>query len=120
MRGRIDRLRPQLHGSSAMIDVDIVRKVALSLPEVEDRSTQSGLKFYVRGKQFAWTYLDRVEAKGPRRRDWTCSPSAARLKKKRTCWPPRWRSSSRPSTIEAFRRSWLDSIRSMRVNCGRC
>ena len=48
-------MRPQLHGSSAMIDVDIVRKVALSLPEVEDRSTQSGLKFYVRGKQFAWT-----------------------------------------------------------------
>ncbi len=50
-----------------MIDVDIVRKIALSLPEAEDRSTESGLQFHVRGKQFAWTYLERVEANRPRR-----------------------------------------------------
>ncbi len=50
-----------------MVDVDTVRKIALSLPEAEDRTAQSGLQFYVRGKQFAWTYLDRVEIKGRRR-----------------------------------------------------
>jgi hypothetical protein len=50
-----------------MIDIDTVRKIALSLPEAEDRSTQSGLQFHVRGKQFAWTYLERVEENRPRR-----------------------------------------------------
>ena len=50
-----------------MIDVDTVRRIALSLPEAEDGSTPSALRFYVRGKQFAWTYLERVEATRARR-----------------------------------------------------
>jgi hypothetical protein len=44
-----------------------LRAMALSLPEVEDRSTEHMLHFYVRGKHFAWTYLERSEAKAPRR-----------------------------------------------------
>jgi len=52
---------------SPMIDVDTVSRIALSLPGAEDRSTASELRFYVRGKQFAWTYLERVEAKRARR-----------------------------------------------------
>jgi len=51
----------------SMIDVDTVRRIALSLPGAEDRSTASEHRFYVRGKQFAWTYLERVEAKRARR-----------------------------------------------------
>ena len=50
-----------------MIDVETVRRVALSLPEAEDRSSKSALHFYVRGKHFAWSYLERAEEKKPRR-----------------------------------------------------
>ena len=40
-----------------------MRAIALSLPETEDRSNEDMLHFYVRGKHFAWTYLERVEEK---------------------------------------------------------
>ena len=50
-----------------MIDIDTVRAIALSLPEAEDRSNGAALAFYVRGKHFAWTYLERVEDRRPRR-----------------------------------------------------
>jgi hypothetical protein len=50
-----------------MVDIDTVRRVGRSLPEAEDRSDATALNFYVRGKHFAWTYLERVEAKRARR-----------------------------------------------------
>ena len=44
-----------------MIDIDAVRAMAMSLPEVQDRSNEHMLHFYVRGKHFAWTYLERTD-----------------------------------------------------------
>ena len=49
-----------------MISPATVRQIALSLPEAEDRSSESALSFTVRGKQFAWSYLERVEEKRAR------------------------------------------------------
>ena len=49
-----------------MIDADKVRAIALSLPEVEDRSAKGMLRFSVRGKQFAWSYLERTAPKRAR------------------------------------------------------
>jgi hypothetical protein len=49
-----------------MIEIDTVRAIALSLPEVEDRSDARMLHFYVRGRHFAWTYLERTAAKKSR------------------------------------------------------
>ena len=49
-----------------MIAPGTVRRIALSLPEAEDRSTAAALHFYVCGKHFAWSYLERVGEKGPR------------------------------------------------------
>ncbi len=43
-----------------MTDLNTVRRIASSLPEVEVRSNETAVNFYVRGKQFAWTYLERV------------------------------------------------------------
>ena len=48
------------------MNIKTVRDIALSLPEAEDRSDGDMLHFYVRGKHFAWTYLERVDAKRPR------------------------------------------------------
>jgi len=45
-----------------MVDQEDVRRIALSLPE----TTTEGNGYRVRGKQFAWTYLERVEPKQPR------------------------------------------------------
>jgi hypothetical protein len=42
------------------------RRIATSLPEAEDGSGPDSLHFSVRGKQFAWSYLERVEEKRPR------------------------------------------------------
>src|SRR5215475_10205696 len=49
-----------------MVDVSPVRRIASSLPEAHDGSSPESLQFSVRGKQFAWTYQERVEAKKPR------------------------------------------------------
>jgi len=49
-----------------MVDVETVRQIALSLPESRDGSTATALSFYVRDKQFAWTYHERVHPKRPR------------------------------------------------------
>src|SRR5215469_8016224 len=38
-----------------MVDVETVRRIALSLPESRDGSTATALRFYVGDKQFAWT-----------------------------------------------------------------
>jgi hypothetical protein len=49
-----------------MVDPQTVRRLASALPEAEDRSSDAALSFHVRGKQFAWTYLERETPKGPR------------------------------------------------------
>ena len=49
-----------------MVDVETVRRITLTLPEVSDGSTATALRFYVRDKQFAWTYHERVHPKRPR------------------------------------------------------
>jgi hypothetical protein len=50
-----------------MVGTETVRAFALALPEAQDRSKPPGLAFYVRGKLFAWSWLERVEPKKPRR-----------------------------------------------------
>jgi hypothetical protein len=50
-----------------MVDVKTIRRIAGSLPETEDLSTASALRFEVRGKGFAWSWHERVEPKRPRR-----------------------------------------------------
>jgi hypothetical protein len=50
-----------------MVDVAAVRRLALALPEVEDRSSEGRIAFEVRGgKGIAWTYLKREARKKPR------------------------------------------------------
>jgi hypothetical protein len=49
-----------------MVDTETVRRTALSLPECCDRSSPTALSFYVRDKQFAWTYRERVHRKRTR------------------------------------------------------
>ena len=51
-----------------MVDAETLRRLALALPHVEDASSETGFTFRVGGgKQFAWTYHERVEPKKPRR-----------------------------------------------------
>jgi len=49
-----------------MVDAETVRRIALSLPESSDGSTGTALRFFVRDKQFAWTYHERAHPKRPR------------------------------------------------------
>ena len=49
-----------------MADAATVRRLALALPEVEDRSEGERLALEVKGKGLAWTYLERVAPKKPR------------------------------------------------------
>jgi len=49
-----------------MADPKTARRIAASLPEVVDGSGSDSLHFSVRGKQLAWSYLERLEEKGPR------------------------------------------------------
>jgi hypothetical protein len=49
-----------------MSDSETAHRIALSLPEVEDGSQPGRLSFRVRGKQFAWTYMERVVERKPR------------------------------------------------------
>jgi hypothetical protein len=50
-----------------MVNVATVRRIAAALPETEDLSTRQELRFEVRGKGFAWSWLERIEPKRPRR-----------------------------------------------------
>ncbi|MFI4976067.1 MAG: MmcQ/YjbR family DNA-binding protein [Caulobacterales bacterium] len=50
-----------------MVDIATVRRLALSVPDAEDRSDSDALSFALHGKGFAWTYSARVEPKRPRR-----------------------------------------------------
>ena len=59
------RPRPERPRLRSMIDADKVRAISLSLPDVEDRS-YGMLRFSVRGKQFAWSYLERTALKRAR------------------------------------------------------
>lgn len=49
-----------------MVDAQTARRIVRSLPDVEDLSSASALRFEVRGKQFAWTYLERLDPRRPR------------------------------------------------------
>jgi hypothetical protein len=49
-----------------MVEAGAVRRIALELPEVEDRSDDRSLRFYRAGKQFAWTWMKRIHPKKPR------------------------------------------------------
>ena len=47
-----------------MADERDVERIALSLPETA--KDPDGFRFFVKGKQFAWSYMERVEPKKPR------------------------------------------------------
>jgi|tagenome__1003787_1003787.scaffolds.fasta_scaffold20859332_3 hypothetical protein len=47
-----------------MADQDDARRIALALPETSESDDHFG--FYVRGKQFAWAWNERVDPKKPR------------------------------------------------------
>lgn len=50
-----------------MVTAKVIRELASELPEAADESSDDNiLRFTVRGKQFAWTYPERVEEKKPR------------------------------------------------------
>ncbi len=50
-----------------MIDAEAVRAIAMSLSQAEDRSRPDSLSFSVGGKQFAWSWQERVAERAPRR-----------------------------------------------------
>ena len=49
-----------------MVEAGAVRRIALQLPEAEDRSDERSLRFYLDGRQFAWTWMERIHPKKPR------------------------------------------------------
>jgi hypothetical protein len=49
-----------------MVDLETLRRLALTLPEVVDASTPGRVVYEVAGKGFAWTYMVRVNPKKPR------------------------------------------------------
>ena len=50
-----------------MVDTAAVRRLARKLPEVKDNSSAERLVFEVSVKGFAWTFMERVVPKKPRR-----------------------------------------------------
>jgi len=50
-----------------MADGDRVRTLAMALPGVVEASEGDRLAFEIDGKGFAWTWLERIEPKKPRR-----------------------------------------------------
>jgi hypothetical protein len=53
--------------AASMVDVQLVRQIAALLPESEDLSTSSALRFEIRKKGFAWSWHERIVPKQPRR-----------------------------------------------------
>ncbi len=53
-------------GEDETVNPSTVRKLVAELPEAVDESSDAALRFTVRGKQFAWTYPERVEEGKPR------------------------------------------------------
>ena len=49
-----------------MVAIETVRRLAMTLPEVQDLSTSTALKFDVRGKAFAWSWNERIAENRPR------------------------------------------------------
>jgi hypothetical protein len=50
-----------------MVDIATVRRLALALPEAAEGSSGEQLALTVAGKGFAWTYMERIAPKAPRR-----------------------------------------------------
>ena len=50
-----------------MISADQVRALAAALPETEDGSSAARLVFGLRGKGFAWSWMERAAPKTPRK-----------------------------------------------------
>jgi hypothetical protein len=50
-----------------MLNATDVRRLALALPEVTEAAEVDQLSFAVASKSIAWTYLERVQPKAPRR-----------------------------------------------------
>ena len=50
-----------------MVDIPTVRRLATELPGAKDSSDETRLVFEVAGRGFAWSYLERVDPKKPRR-----------------------------------------------------
>jgi len=48
------------------VDVEALRRLAMAVPHVDDRSGEDRLAFEVAGKGIAWTYLVRAAPKKPR------------------------------------------------------
>ena len=53
--------------ASRMVDASAVRRLARKLPAATDNSSAERLAFEVGGKGFAWTFMERVVPKKPRR-----------------------------------------------------
>ena len=52
---------------SGDMDIARIRQLALVAPGAEDTSSETALAFSVGGKGFAWTWMERVAPKRPRR-----------------------------------------------------
>ena len=95
----------------AMATLDDVARIALDLPEAVEAEQRMGRTWSVRGKTFAWERpfskadLKRfAERAGSRRcRSWRCGSTTS--PRRRSCWPPATRASSRSPTSTASPRS---------------
>jgi hypothetical protein len=103
-----------------MVDVETVRQITLSLPEAEDRSPESALHFYVRGKHFAWSYLERVEEKRPRLPRLDVLAARCPAEEKESILESDPKKFSRLITTTAFRRCWSGWRLSTSASCVRC
>jgi hypothetical protein len=50
-----------------VVDPAALTRLVMALPEAADGSREGGFQFSVAGKPLAWTYLERVAPKAPRR-----------------------------------------------------
>jgi len=65
VRSRLDA-DAEARNSAAMVDADTVRRLAAALPEATDESKGERIEVSVAGKQFVWSYYQRVAPKKPR------------------------------------------------------